>query len=144
MRRVLIFLPAILWAQTPSPKTSPSQPAQTKPAAAATPKPAAAKTTPSTVAKKPAPPPKPMTDEEKTIYTLGLSMYRSLGQFDLSPAELDLVKKALTDAAAGKPAVDLQTFGPKIQDLATARGARVAEKQKALSAAFLSKAAAET
>jgi FKBP-type peptidyl-prolyl cis-trans isomerase FkpA len=84
-----------------------------------------------------------MTDEEKIIYSLGLSMYRSLGQFDLSSAELDIVKKALTDAAAGKPAVDLQTWAPKIQELATSRGARVAERQKALSAAFLSKAAGE-
>ncbi len=87
--------------------------------------------------------PKPMTDEEKIIYSIGLSLYRSLGQFDFSPAELDLVKNALTDAAAGKPAVDLQAWGPKIQELATARGARLAEKQKELSVAFLSKAAAE-
>lgn len=84
-----------------------------------------------------------MTDEEKTVYALGLSMARSLGQFDLSPAELAILKKALTDAAAGKPAIDLETWGPKIQGLAEARAARVAEKQKALSAAFLAKAAAE-
>src|SRR5271165_6833379 len=121
MRRVLIFLPAMLWAQTPTPQTSPAQPAQPKPAAAAAtaPKPAAAKTAP-TAAKRPAPAPvpKPMTDEEKTIYALGLSMYRSLGQFDLSPAELVILKKALTDASAGKPAVDIETWGPKIQGLA--------------------------
>jgi hypothetical protein len=84
-----------------------------------------------------------MTDDEKIVYALGLSMYGSLGQFDLSPAELDIVKKALTDAAAGKPEVDLQTWGPRIQALATLRGARVAEKQKAISAAFLTKAASE-
>src|SRR5580692_8851819 len=105
MRRVLIFLPAVLWAQTPTPKTSPAQPAA---AASTAPKPAAAKTAAPTVAKKAAPVPKPMTDDEKIIYALGLSMYRSLGQFDLSAAELDLLKKALTDAAAGKPAEDLQ------------------------------------
>jgi len=84
-----------------------------------------------------------MTDEEKTIYALGLSLYRSLGQFDLSPAELDIVKKALTDAAAGKPAVELQTWGQKIQELAASRGARAGEKQKATSAAYLAKAAGE-
>jgi len=85
-----------------------------------------------------------MTDDEKTIYALGLSMYHSIAQFDLTPAELDIVKKALTDSAAGKPAVELQTWGPKIQDLAKVRGARAAEKQKAASAAFLTKAAAQT
>jgi FKBP-type peptidyl-prolyl cis-trans isomerase FkpA len=84
-----------------------------------------------------------MTDDEKTIYALGLSMYRSLIPFDLSPAELDIVKNALTDAAAGKPAVEVQTWGPKIEGLAASRGARVSEKQKALSAAFLSRATVE-
>lgn len=144
MRRVLIFLPAALWAQTTTPTTPPAQPAQPKPAAAAStaPKPAAKKAAPSAV-KKAAPAPKPMTDEEKIIYALGLSMYRQLGQFDFSAAEMDILKKALTDAAAGKPAEDIQTWGPKIQELAGLRAARVAEKQKALSAAFLAKAAAE-
>jgi FKBP-type peptidyl-prolyl cis-trans isomerase FkpA len=84
-----------------------------------------------------------MTEEEKIIYALGLSMYRSLGQFDLSTAEMDILKKALTDAAAGKPAEDIQTWGPKIQELAVSRAARLAEKQKTLSAAFLAKAAGE-
>jgi FKBP-type peptidyl-prolyl cis-trans isomerase FkpA len=145
MHRVLIFLPAVLWAQTQTPNTPPPQPTQSKPAAAAStaPKPAAAKTASPSVVKRPAPAPKPMTDEEKIIYALGLSMYRSLGQFDLSAAELDLLKKALTDAAAGKPAEDIQTWGPRIQELAGSRAARAAEKQKALSGAFLSKAAGE-
>jgi ABC-type lipoprotein release transport system permease subunit len=30
MRRVLILLPAVLWAQTPTPTTSPAQPAQSR------------------------------------------------------------------------------------------------------------------
>ncbi len=138
----MMLLPTVLWAQTPAPAP--------KPAAAATtaPKPAAAKptapgaATPAAV-RKPAIAPKPMTDDEKTIYALGLSMYHSLGQFDLSPAEVEIVKKALSDSAAGKPAVELQTWGPKIQDLAKVRSARATEKQKAVSAAFLTKAATE-
>jgi FKBP-type peptidyl-prolyl cis-trans isomerase FkpA len=84
-----------------------------------------------------------MTDEDQVVYALGLSIYRSLGQFDLSPAELELVKQALTDAAANKPAVDLETVGPKINTLASARASRVAGREKAASAAYLSKAAAE-
>jgi FKBP-type peptidyl-prolyl cis-trans isomerase FkpA len=143
MRRVLIFLPVVLWAQTPPPKASTAQPTQSKPAASTPPRPAAGKTAPAGAAKQPAPAPKPMTDDEKTVYALGLSMYRSLGQFDLSAEELTVLKKALTDAAAGKPAIELDTWGPKIQGLASARAARIAEKQKAMSAAFLSKAAAE-
>jgi len=140
MRRLLFFLPAMLWAQTPPAATAPKPPA---------PRPASAAAAPGTAVRKPVAPkppvatPKPMTDDEKIIYSVGLSMYRSLGQFDLSPAEVDIVRKALTDAAAGKPAVDVQTWGPKIQQLAAARAARVGEKQKALSATFLAKAANE-
>jgi len=84
-----------------------------------------------------------MTDDEKTIYSLGLSIYRSLAQFDLSPAELEVVKRGMSDAAAGKPAVDLTTWGPKIDPLAKARAGRVAAKQKGLASSFLLKAAAE-
>jgi FKBP-type peptidyl-prolyl cis-trans isomerase FkpA len=75
-----------------------------------------------------------MTDDQKTIYALGLSIERSLALFSLSPAELDLVKKGMTDAAAGKPALDLDVQGPKIQALGAAR-------TKAASKAFLDKAA---
>ena len=83
-----------------------------------------------------------MTEEQKTIYTLGLSIYRSLGQFNLTPAELDLVKKGITDAAANKPEVNIDTYGPKIGQLQHDRAAQVAQKEKASSTAFLAKAAA--
>jgi FKBP-type peptidyl-prolyl cis-trans isomerase FkpA len=83
------------------------------------------------------------TEDDKILYALGLSVYRSLGQFDLSPAELKIVQQAMNDAAAKKPAVDLTVYGPKIQGLAQARSARVAEAQKAAGQAFLTKAAAE-
>jgi FKBP-type peptidyl-prolyl cis-trans isomerase FkpA len=122
MRAFLIFLPAILLAQTPA--TAPRAAAPTAP------KPAAA--------------PQSMTDDEKTIYALGLSVYNSLGQFDLSPAELEIIKRAIGDAAAKKPAVELDAWGPKIQGFAQARGSRVAGREKGASAAYLAKAAAET
>ena len=82
-----------------------------------------------------------MTEEQKTIYALGLSIYKSLAQFDLSPAEVDLVKKGITDAAANKPFVELQTYGPKIGPLQQERSGRVAQKEKAASSAYLEKAA---
>src|SRR4051794_22845730 len=152
MRSLYLFLPVLLVAQTPpapkapakapvaAPKTAAAPgtaPAVARPAAArpATPRPAGA------TAAKPTPP--PMTDEQKTIYALGLSIYRSLAQFDLSPADLDIVKRALTDAAAKKPAVPLEEWGPKIQGLATSRAAVVSEKQKAASTAYCTKAATE-
>jgi FKBP-type peptidyl-prolyl cis-trans isomerase FkpA len=122
-----MLLPAVLLAQAPAPK--PAAPAP-KPAA---PKPAAAATTTT----------KPMTDDDKIIYSVGLSIYRSLAQFDLSPAELELVKQGLTDAAENKPAVDVETWGPKISALGSARTSRVSAREKEASAAYLTKAAAE-
>jgi FKBP-type peptidyl-prolyl cis-trans isomerase FkpA len=97
----------------------------------------------STILMAQAPESKPMTDDEKTIYALGLSIHNSLNQFDLTPAEMDIVKRALTDAAANKPAVDVAVWGPKIAPLAKARAAHLAEGEKKASAAYLTKAAAE-
>ena len=131
MLRVFLLLPAVLAAQTTTPPTTLSKP----PVKAATPhaKPAAAHP----AAK--APPhavrptaPTMTTDDEKTIYALGLSIARSLSSFDLSPHELEIVQQALKDAAAGKPAVELNTWGPKIQPLAESRSAHVAEQQSGL------------
>lgn len=84
-----------------------------------------------------------VTDEQKIVYALGLSIYNNLTQFDLSPAEIDIIKRALSDAAAKKPAEELTVWGPKIGELAKARSARVSEKQKAESEAFLNKEVAE-
>ena len=143
MRFPLLIVPALLIAQTPAPNPVPVKP---KPAAAkAAARPAAAKPAAPRAAAKPASaaPVVLATDEEKSIYALGLSMYKSLGQFDLSPHELEILKRALADAAAGKPAVDLNEWTPKIGPLARERSARVAEHQKAASKVYLEKAAAE-
>jgi FKBP-type peptidyl-prolyl cis-trans isomerase FkpA len=83
------------------------------------------------------------TDDEKTIYALGLSIARSLKQFDLSPAEVEIVKKALSDSAAQKPAIEINEWGPRIQPLASARMGRVTEREKASAQVFLDKCAAE-
>ncbi len=153
MRRFLtslLLLPALagqtLMAQAPAPKAPSSTPAPKpvapKPATpqAAAPRPAGPRATP---AARPAAASAPMTDEQKTIYALGLLMQRSLTQFDLSPAELDIVKRALTDATRGKPAVDIDEWGPNLEPFAGARRARVATREKAVSAQYLVKAAAE-
>lgn len=84
-----------------------------------------------------------MTDEQKAIYALGLMMQRSIDQFDLSPEELELCKRALTDGSAGKPALDLNEWGPKVQTLALDRAARGVAREKGVSAEYLARAAAE-
>jgi FKBP-type peptidyl-prolyl cis-trans isomerase FkpA len=127
MRGLLILVSATLMAQTTPPKAAP---APAKPAAAA-PKPAAPK--PAAVKPKPVAPAL-ATDDQKTIYALGASVYESLAPLYLSPAELEIVKRAITDAAAKKPAIDVSAWEPKIQALGNAR-------EKAASQAYLVKAA---
>ncbi|CAM9957751.1 unnamed protein product, partial [Phaeothamnion confervicola] len=84
------------------------------------------------------------TDQQKTFYALGVAVSRSLGDFALTEAELEIVRQGIADGVLKKPLkVDMQTYGPKIQPLAEARASAGAEKEKASGAAFLAKAAAE-
>src|ERR1700733_3732725 len=136
MRALLFLLPAVMIGQSTAPQAS----APKSTAAAPTAK-TATKSPPNSAAAPKATAPALSTDEQKTVYALGLQMYRSLAQFDLSPAEVELIRRALGGAAAGKPAVDVNEWGPKFQAFEQARTARVAEKQKVVSNAYLSKAA---
>ncbi len=89
--------------------------------------------------------PEPTTDEQKTLYAIGLTISQSIGTFGLSEPELDLLKSGITDGVLKKtPKVDLQTFGPKIQQLQEARALVIAEPEKKAGAAFLAKVAAES
>jgi FKBP-type peptidyl-prolyl cis-trans isomerase FkpA len=136
----LLLIPAAALAQGAASTQKPpaSAPDAPKPAAPATvaPKPLPAGRAPARAAA-------PLTDDQKTVYALGLLMQRSLDQFDLSAAELDVLKRALTDAAARKPAIDIDDWGPKVDAFAGARAVRVAVREKAASVAYLAKAAAE-
>ena len=134
----MFLLPALMMGQSTTPQPSPTKSTTAAPTAKTMPKSA-----PKPAAAAKASAPVLSTDEQKTVYALGLQMYRSLGRFDLSPAEVELVRRALADAAAGKPAVDVNEWGPKFQAFEQTRTARVAEKQKAASNAYLAKAATE-
>ena len=69
------------------------------------------------------------TEDDKTLYALGLSIGRSVKVFDLSPAEIEVVKKGMTDALTGaKPVVELDQYGPKLQPLAKGRQERAGTK----------------
>lgn len=84
------------------------------------------------------------TDEQKTVYAAGLFIYeRSIVQLNLSPAELQILKQAISDAAAGKPEVDLATWGPKLAPFVQGRQQQLAQKEHQEAAAYLAKAAAE-
>jgi FKBP-type peptidyl-prolyl cis-trans isomerase FkpA/FKBP-type peptidyl-prolyl cis-trans isomerase FklB len=87
--------------------------------------------------------PEPTTDEQKTLYALGIAVSQSLAAFNLSEAELEMVKVGLTDGVLRKPPkVELQTFGPRLQELQRTRMTAVAATEKKAGQAFLDKAAA--
>jgi FKBP-type peptidyl-prolyl cis-trans isomerase FkpA len=86
----------------------------------------------------------PKTEQEKAFYALGASVGRSLGVFNLSLAELEMVKKGLTDQVTGKKlAVDIESYGPKLEALAHTRSEAQAEQERKRSETFLAKAATE-
>jgi len=73
----------------------------------------------------PSAPPKPAlkTDDDKTIYVIGLAIQKSLEPFQLTPAELDMVFAGIRDGAAGKPELALESKQQDIQKLLTTRRA---------------------
>jgi FKBP-type peptidyl-prolyl cis-trans isomerase FkpA len=84
------------------------------------------------------------SDDQKTMYAIGLAVSRSLSGLNLSEAELELVKAGLTDGTLHKePKVDLQTWGPKIQELQKTRLSALAAEEKKVGQAYLDKAAAQ-
>lgn len=88
--------------------------------------------------------PDPATEDQKTLYALGIAISQSLGNFALSESELEFVKAGIADGVLKRTRkVDLQAYGPKIQQLQQSRAATVAEVEKKSGAAFLAKAAAE-
>ncbi|MGH9797455.1 MAG: FKBP-type peptidyl-prolyl cis-trans isomerase [Candidatus Polarisedimenticolia bacterium] len=87
----------------------------------------------------------PETDEQKTLYALGLVISDNLTGFNLSEPDLDVVLAGVKDGVLKRERkVELQEFGPKIQGLAQSRAAAGAVAEKSTGDAFLEKAAGET
>jgi len=85
-----------------------------------------------------------MTEQQKTLYAVGQALARQVSLFQLTPAELDPVQQGLRDGVLGaKSAVDMNVYGPKIQELARERQAAAAQKSEAAGREVLARAAAE-
>jgi FKBP-type peptidyl-prolyl cis-trans isomerase FkpA len=83
-------------------------------------------------------PPKLDTDDQKTLYALGLLLGKNIKPFALKPEELAIVKAGLSDAVTdAKPQVELETYGPKVNELAQKRAAAGAEEAKKKGQDFL-------
>ena len=84
------------------------------------------------------------TEDEKTLYALGAIMAQNLGPFALTDAELQSVMLGLRDGVLGNElAVDMGTYGPKVQQMAQSRQQAAASVNQEASDAFVAKKAAE-
>ena len=82
--------------------------------------------------------PKLDTEDQKTLYALGLLLGRNIKPFALKPDELAVVKAGLTDAVTdAKPQVEIEAYGPKVNELAQKRAAVGAEDAKKKGQEFL-------
>ncbi len=83
-------------------------------------------------------------DEQKTLYAIGQTVFKSLAVFSLTPAEFEVVLQGLKDAQAGKkPEVEVSTQAPKIQEFAKARRKALSDKLIPANKDLLEKAAKE-
>ena len=84
------------------------------------------------------------TEDQKTLYALGLVISQNLSSFNLNATELDAVLAGVSDGVLKKEyKVDVQTYGPKITALQTSRAGAAASVEKKAGQAYLDKAAAE-
>jgi FKBP-type peptidyl-prolyl cis-trans isomerase FkpA len=86
----------------------------------------------------------PVTEEEKTLYAIGVYLSKQVAPFDLKPEEVTQVQKGFADGVAGnKPVVTVEEYIPKIQALQTARMQATSDKSAAEGTAYIEKAAKE-
>ena len=84
------------------------------------------------------------TEQDKVLYSLGAALAGTLQPFNLTPAELEIVKSGLTDVLLNRsPKVEPSEYLPKVQELRDQRGAAVAAAEKKGGEAYLAKAAKE-
>jgi FKBP-type peptidyl-prolyl cis-trans isomerase len=62
------------------------------------------------------------TDEQKTLYALGVALGQNIGDFGLTAEDLEFVAGGMSDAALGNELkVDIAAFAPRVRALATER-----------------------
>lgn len=83
------------------------------------------------------------TNEDKTVYAIGVVLSQSVAPLNLTPAERELLKAGFADGTANKKLrVDMKTFGPKIAEFTQARTAKALAAEKERAQSFLEQAAA--
>jgi FKBP-type peptidyl-prolyl cis-trans isomerase len=89
------------------------------------------------------------TDQEKTLYAMGVVASKSFSEFNLTPKELEIVQRGMADSLTGKKlGVDMSVYEPKVQELAMTRmkasGEARKEKEKGVVAGYAKEKGAMT
>src|SRR2546427_930785 len=88
--------------------------------------------------------PKLDTEDQKALYALGILLGKNIKPFALKPEELAIVKAGLTDAVTDrKPQIEIETYGPKVNELAQKRAAAGADDAKKKGQEFVEKVSKE-
>lgn len=81
------------------------------------------------------------TEEQKSLYGVGLVIARQLEVFNLTPKELRLVKRGITDGVLGrKQRVDFTEYSKKSQELGISRRDARGKRLEAKAASYLEEA----
>ncbi len=84
------------------------------------------------------------TEEQKTLYAIGVALSQQLASFGLTEDELAFINAGIADGVLQQPhKVDMQTYGPMIKELAQQRVAVVIKRQAEESRTLLEKSAGE-
>lgn len=84
--------------------------------------------------------PKLESENDKLLYALGLAVSRQVATLHLTEAELETVKAGFSDGALGrKGKVDLDTYGPKLNEWAQTKMQAAAGENKKACKTFLDK-----
>jgi FKBP-type peptidyl-prolyl cis-trans isomerase FkpA len=84
------------------------------------------------------------SEDEKTLYALGLAIGGQVREFNLTSDEVGLVSDGLRDAVLGnEPKVEIEVYGPRLQALAEQRMTAAAGSEKAESDAWAAEQASQ-
>lgn len=83
-----------------------------------------------------------LTDEDKTVYAMGVMLGGNVKPMSLTPEQIETMTRGFKDAALGKtPQVDPQTMAAQIQEFARTRATAAAEVEKKKAADFVAQEA---
>jgi FKBP-type peptidyl-prolyl cis-trans isomerase FkpA len=86
-----------------------------------------------------------VTDEDKTFYALGKLLGRNIRVFQLTPQQLEIVKAGIAEAVfkSQPERIDIDVYGPKVDELAKTRAKQAAVAEKARGNAYRATVAQE-